>query len=211
LEALGEVLRRTPIGELPHLKSYRLEGGALIYMCADQESGQWLIKATDNYWLESGARLKATDVRNLPKPVKVALRIRDRVAQNQEELLKWIKNLNPGLHTEQWRVFNKQPQLKGLRLILFTDRDSYISIKSTGHRIFTGLSQGTVKVLRDPETQNRQEDIESSKSVSEGEGDDIHTPSDDQSRAGRGTTLNGNQSANREEIKEKMEIGSSPN
>jgi hypothetical protein len=81
------VLRRTPIEELSHLKSYRLEGGALIYICADQQSGQWLIKAIDNHRLESGARLKATDARNLPNPLKVALRIGDKVAQNQEELL----------------------------------------------------------------------------------------------------------------------------
>jgi hypothetical protein len=54
--------------------------------------------------MESGARLKATDARNLPKPVKVALRTRDKVAQTQEELLKWTKNLNPGLHTEHWRI-----------------------------------------------------------------------------------------------------------
>jgi hypothetical protein len=40
LEALGEVLRRTPIGELPHLKSYRLEEGALIFIhvCAPTNS-----------------------------------------------------------------------------------------------------------------------------------------------------------------------------
>jgi hypothetical protein len=50
--------------------------------------------------MESGARLKATDARNLPKPVKVYLSIRAGVAQNQEEILKWIKNLNPGFHTE---------------------------------------------------------------------------------------------------------------
>jgi hypothetical protein len=31
LEELGRVLRGTP-KELPHLKSYRLEGGALIYI-----------------------------------------------------------------------------------------------------------------------------------------------------------------------------------
>jgi hypothetical protein len=84
LEVLGEVFRRTPIGELPHLKSYRQEGDALIYICAVQQSGQWLIKAIDNHRLESGSRMKATDARNLPKPVKVALRIRDKVAQNQE-------------------------------------------------------------------------------------------------------------------------------
>jgi hypothetical protein len=32
----------------------------------------------------------ATDARNLPKPVKVDLRMRDKVAQTQDELLKWI-------------------------------------------------------------------------------------------------------------------------
>jgi hypothetical protein len=78
-------LRRAQIGELPDLKFYRLEGGALIYTCADQQSGQWLIKVIDNHRLKSGARLKATDTKNLPKPVKLALRIGDKVAQNQEE------------------------------------------------------------------------------------------------------------------------------
>jgi hypothetical protein len=53
LEALGEVLRRTPKEELPHLKSYRLVGGALIYVCADQQSGQWLTKAIDNHRLDN--------------------------------------------------------------------------------------------------------------------------------------------------------------
>jgi hypothetical protein len=53
LEVMGEVLRGTPIGELPHLKSYRLQGGALIYLCADQHFGQWLVKAIDNCRAES--------------------------------------------------------------------------------------------------------------------------------------------------------------
>lgn len=149
LEELGRVFRATPVGELPHLKSYRLEGGALIYMCANQQSGQWLVKAIDNHMLESGARLKATDARNLPKSVKVALRTGDKLAQTNDELLKWIKNLNPGLHTEHWRILNKQLELKGQRLILLIDQDSLSAIKRAGYKIFTGLSQGTVKVIED--------------------------------------------------------------
>jgi hypothetical protein len=78
------VLHRNPIGELPHLKSYRLEGGALIYRCANQRSGQWLVKATDNHRMGTGARLKVTNVMNLSKPVKVAPRTRDKVAQTQD-------------------------------------------------------------------------------------------------------------------------------
>jgi hypothetical protein len=140
------------------------------------------MKATDNYRLESGGTLKATVARNLPKPIKVALRIADKIAQNQEELLKWIKNLNPGLHTEHWRVLDKQSKPKGQRLLLFIDQDSYTTIKSTRQKIFTGLSQGTVKVLKDPEAKHQQEaipDTASSKSVSEGKWDDLPTPSDD--------------------------------
>jgi hypothetical protein len=75
-------------------------------------------------------------------------------------------------------------------------------------QVFTGLLQGTIKVLIDPEAQSQLEDVEPSKSVSEGEGDDIPTPSDDQIRTDPGTALSGTQSANREE---KMETGPSLN
>jgi hypothetical protein len=57
-----------------------------------------------------------------------------------------------------------------------------LAIKRTGYKIFTGLSQGIVKVLRDPETQHQEGEpmpnTESLESVSEGEGDDIPTPTD---------------------------------
>jgi hypothetical protein len=54
-------------------------------------------------------------------------------------------------------------------------------------------------------------DTASSKSVYEGEGDDLPTPSDDQCRADQGTASNGTQSENREEVKEKLETDSSLN
>jgi hypothetical protein len=127
LEELGKVLHRTPIGELPHLKSYRLEGGTLIYRCTDQQSGQLLVKATDNHRLGTGARLKITDARNLPKPVKVALRTRDKVSQTQDELIMWIKNLNPGLNTEHWKILDRQSEPTGQRIILHIDWDSLVS------------------------------------------------------------------------------------
>jgi hypothetical protein len=130
------------------------------------------IRATDKHRLGSGARLKATDARNLPKPVKVALRTSDKVAQTQDEMLSWIKNLNPGLDTENWRVLCKHSEPKFQRLILHIDRDSLVAIQKTGCKIFRGLSQGTVKVPRDPEVQKEEiaPNITSSESVSEGEG-----------------------------------------
>jgi hypothetical protein len=185
LEELPRVLRGTPIGELPHLEPYRLEVGALytyIYICANQQSGQWLVRAIDNHKLRSGARLKPIYARNLPKTIKVALRTRDKVAQTQNELLIWNTNLNPGLHTENWRILDKQSDPKGQRLILHIYQDSFVAIKKTVYKMFTGLSQGTVTVLKDPEAQKGgvAPNIAFSKSVSEGEGDRTPTPSDDQ-------------------------------
>jgi hypothetical protein len=71
----------------------------------------------------------------------MALRVRDKVAQTQDELLKWNNNLNPGLHTENWRVLGRQPEPKGQRLILHIDRDPLLTIQKTGNKIFTGLSR----------------------------------------------------------------------
>jgi hypothetical protein len=54
---------------------------------------------------------------------------------------------------EHWKVLNRQSEPKGQRLILHIDRDSLIAIRSTGYKIFTGLWQGTLNVLKDPEAQ----------------------------------------------------------
>jgi hypothetical protein len=155
-------------------------------LCADHQSGQWLIKAIDNHRLGSGARLKATNARYLPKPIKVSLRVRDKVAQTQDELLRWINNLNPGLHMENWRVLGVQPEPKGQRLTLRIDWDSLVIIQKTGNKIFTGLSQGIVKVLKDPEMQKEGSALSTAslESASEGEGDGTPTPSGDRGEEG---------------------------
>jgi hypothetical protein len=76
--------------------------------------------------LGSEIRLKATGARNLPKSFKAAFRTNDKVAKSRNELPKWTEDLNSGLHTELWRVLDRQRELKGRRIILLTDRDSHI-------------------------------------------------------------------------------------
>jgi hypothetical protein len=65
-----------------------------------------------------------------------------------------VYDLNPGLHTENWRILDKQAEPKGQRHILYTDQ----AIKRTGYKIFTGLSQGTLMDLKDPEAQHQKEE-----------------------------------------------------
>jgi hypothetical protein len=42
-------------------------------ICADQQSGQWLIQAINGHQLREGTKVKAINVKDLPKPVKMAL------------------------------------------------------------------------------------------------------------------------------------------
>jgi hypothetical protein len=77
---------------------------------------------------------------------------RDKVAQSQEELLQWTKHLNLGIQTNHWRVLDKASEPNRQRLILFIEQQPYTIIGETEYKIFTGLSQGTIKVLRDTET-----------------------------------------------------------
>jgi hypothetical protein len=55
-----------------------------------------------------------------------------------------MNNLNPGLHTENWRVVGRQSEPKGQRIFLHIDRGSLVTNQKTGNKIFTGLSQGVI-------------------------------------------------------------------
>jgi hypothetical protein len=85
--------------------------------------------------------------------VKMAFRMGDKVSMHPEELLEWLKSLNPGLHMENWRFLNSRDEPTGRRLILLVDLNSANIIKKTSYKIFPWLSEGTIKVLSDPETE----------------------------------------------------------
>jgi hypothetical protein len=64
--------------------------------------------------LGSGVRLKITDATSLLKSVEVALMTKNKAAKSPDELMKWIKDLNPRSHIEQWKVLDRLPELKGI-------------------------------------------------------------------------------------------------
>jgi hypothetical protein len=66
---------------------------------------------------------------------------------------------------ENWGVLGRQSETKGQRFILHTDWDSLVPIQKTGYKIFTGLSQVSVKVLKDPGGQKEETAPNTSESV----------------------------------------------
>ena len=69
-------------------------------MCTNQQSVDWITAALNGFQIREEVKLKATDTKHLHKPVKMTLRMRDKVSSGPEELFQGIKSLNPGLHTE---------------------------------------------------------------------------------------------------------------
>jgi hypothetical protein len=65
LAEIVRVFRMTPRDRLLQFRSYRLERGMLIHVCADQQSGQWLTEAINERRLGKGTVLKATDAKDL--------------------------------------------------------------------------------------------------------------------------------------------------
>jgi hypothetical protein len=61
------------------------------------------------------------DARNLPKPVKVTT--------NPDDILRWIKDFNPGFNTEHWRVLDRLPEAKAQRLLLLIHQAFFTTIK----------------------------------------------------------------------------------
>jgi hypothetical protein len=79
----------------------------------------------------------------------VALRTVDQVSTDSGQLWQWIKSSSPQLHTENWKVFDSLGEAIGRRLFLLLDQDLVNGIKKVSCKIYTGLSEGTFRILID--------------------------------------------------------------
>jgi hypothetical protein len=70
------------------------------------------------------------------------------ISTDSGELMQWIKSLNPEpILREKWKVLDSKYIRR--RLILLAEDDSANAITKTSYMIYTGLSEGTFKVLSD--------------------------------------------------------------
>jgi hypothetical protein len=77
------------------------------------------------FQIREGLKMK---IMHLPKPVNTALTTWDTVSLRSEELLQWIKSLNPWLHVEKWTVLDSKDESTGRRHILLVDRTQLLPL-----------------------------------------------------------------------------------
>lgn len=144
-------LDEAPDESLPRLRSFSLQDGALVYYCDDQQSANWLQKNIQGARIKENTILKVVDPKDLPKPVKVALRTRDVTTVDTKALLGRIQRLNQGLNTVHWKIIDKQADSSGQRLILMVDQESAKKITELGLSAYTGVDRAFFKILSDPD------------------------------------------------------------
>jgi hypothetical protein len=81
-------------------------------------------------WVE-GYRCQET-----PQACQGGYQDKGKFAKSPDKMLKWIKDLNPRLHTECCRVMDGFPEPKGQKLILLIERDSHNVMQDTRYKIF---------------------------------------------------------------------------
>lgn len=79
---IAGAFRSIPMERLPWLRCYGLEGGALTYVCADQESGDWFIQTINWHRFGKETVLKATEAKDILRPVKMTLRTWDKQSKD---------------------------------------------------------------------------------------------------------------------------------
>jgi hypothetical protein len=76
-----------------------------------------------------GTKLKAMNKKMLPKPVKMAFRNKDKQAKYTGDLLRWIKDLNPGISSENLRILYTQLEPNRQRLIVLVQGTRPMPVK----------------------------------------------------------------------------------
>ena len=119
----------------------------MIYYCDNQKSCIWLSTHINGTKLRDKFVLKAVETTHLPKPMKMAFKIKDIVTKNPEMVFRRLELLNPGIKTTYRKLIDKQSDSKEQRLILLIDQESAIILKRMTLAAKIGVEKGLFKIL----------------------------------------------------------------
>ena len=135
---------------MPSFQDSRLVKGAFWISCANESSKEWLKAATPDLKPWEGAKLHLVEQSDLPKLKRMMVWIPGETRE-LTEVYTLLERQNPGLRTEDWRLFSKTVDPpKGCRLILGVDEASLDFLKTKDFRPFLGTKRVTFVCLERP-------------------------------------------------------------
>lgn len=140
-------VEKVPVGDpLPLIRDTYLARGAVVAVCEDQNTVDWLGKQVPNMTPWEGSRLAVVGMEALPTFKKVALWIPGPSATTPV-FFDRLERLNTGLRTGAWRVWERRNATAGVRLIVSMDASTVELLGARGMRLYCGAGMATVTLL----------------------------------------------------------------
>ena len=68
-------------------------------------------------------------------------------AEETGRYLQWLRRLNWGLETDNWRVYERKEESNGVRLVLSVDSKSIMALEKHSWKPFSGVGRATFSLL----------------------------------------------------------------
>ena len=94
--------------------------GVAIMVCHDEMTKNWLAYMVPTLLTGEGSRFRLVGLDALPTYRRVVAWFPG-PAEDGERYFLWLRRLNQGLDTRQWRVYERMEEAKGVRLVLSID------------------------------------------------------------------------------------------
>ena len=145
--AIGQLVDGLPEeGFTPRLVDLYWSKGAAIMVCQDTETKDWLDSQVSTVVVWEGSRLKVMGLDALPTYKRVVARFPGPV-KDTEQLLSWLRRLNQGLDTRNWRVYECKEEPNRVRFVLSVDTASVTVLEGLCWRPFSGVGQAVFSLL----------------------------------------------------------------
>jgi hypothetical protein len=133
-------------GFTPRLVDSYWSKGAAITVCHDESTKEWLAAKAPSMVAWEGSRLKVVGLDALPTYKRVVAWFLDPVEATEWYLL-WLRRLNRGMDTGNWRVYEHKEEPNGVHLVLSINTASITMLEGLRWRPFSGVGEATFTLL----------------------------------------------------------------
>jgi hypothetical protein len=133
-------------GFTPRLLDTYCTKGAVIVVFQDEETRDWLGREIPNIKEWEGSRLRMVGLEALPTYKREVGWFPGSV-EDTERLFARLRRLNRGLDTNQWRVYERKEEPRGVRLVLRIDSQTTATLERLTWRPFSGTGQAVFSLL----------------------------------------------------------------
>lgn len=112
------------------------EQGVILITCADQETKDWIKSSLSE--LGSATALIFLESEQIPKRKKVGC-LGQTTSEGIPQFLGRLSRQNPGLNTKLWKIHDRAPSGKKMRLIMGIDEESFRVLSTNGWVAYAGV------------------------------------------------------------------------